>query len=60
MPVDPQPETSVVDSASRMDAVIGLLESTADGLAAEWDLREDGQAIELDNSSGRGPEPWIQ
>jgi hypothetical protein len=43
--------------ASRMDALLGLLDSTADGLAAEWDLR--AAAIE-DEWRGGGFDPTIQ
>jgi hypothetical protein len=51
---------NVVRFAKQLDFLLTLLDVTADALAAEWELREDGQAIESDNSSGRGPVPWIQ
>ena len=51
---------NVVRFAKQVDFLLTLLDVTADALAAEWELREDGQAIESDNSSGRGPVPWIQ
>lgn len=55
-PVDPQSETSVMEFARRMDAVIGLLESTGDALAAEWDLRSDGADGEAGwDGGGFGP-----
>jgi hypothetical protein len=38
-PVDPNSQSSVRDLATKMDALIGLLASTRDGLAAEWGLR---------------------
>ena len=55
-----QVKLTIHDFVRRADALLELLDSTADALAAEWELREDGQAIESDNSSGRGPVPWIQ
>jgi hypothetical protein len=36
----------VVVFARKMDALLDLLDVTADGLAAEWDLRKDGVTIE--------------
>jgi len=58
-PVDPQSESSVEEFTKKMDAVIGLLESTADALAAEWDLRSAGTVVEADRDDG-GFEPTIQ
>src|SRR5262249_12297887 len=40
-PVDPQSESSVREFARKVDTLIGLLASTADALAAEWDLRSE-------------------
>jgi len=57
-PVDPQSKSSVMEFARRMDAVIDLLESTADGLAAEWDLRSEAPTEA--NGNGGGFEPTIQ
>ena len=45
-PADPErPEilkSNVLEFVGRMDALLELLERTADGLAAEWDLRSEG------------------
>jgi hypothetical protein len=57
-PVDPQSESSVVEFTKKMDAVIGLLESTGDALAAEWDMRS-AAPTEV-NGNGGGFEPTIQ
>jgi len=46
---------TVSDFARRMDALLELLDSTADALAAEWDMRSEA-AIESDwNGGGCGP-----
>jgi hypothetical protein len=45
--------------AMKMDAVIGLLDATADALAAQWDLRSGTVALEADGQGG-GFEPPIQ
>jgi len=37
--VDPKVEFNVGEFVGRIDALFALLDSTADGLAAEWDLR---------------------
>jgi len=58
-PVDPKAESAVREFGRKMDAVIGLLDSTADALAAEWDMRSDGVAIE-GGWNGGGFEPTIQ
>jgi len=58
-PVDLKSESSVREFVRRMDAVIGLLESTGDALAAEWDLRMDG--VDVDGGGdGGGFGPTIQ
>jgi hypothetical protein len=57
-PVNPQSESSVTEFTRRMDAVIGLLESTGDALAAEWDMRSEAPT-EV-NGNGGGFEPTIQ
>ena len=50
-----QPRFSVSDFAGRMNALLELLDSTADALAAEWDLRS-GAVPELEpDDSGFGP-----
>ncbi len=59
-PVDPQSVVSVREFGRKMDALLDLLASTADGLAAEWDLRSEGAATEIDWSGGSGFEPPIQ
>jgi hypothetical protein len=43
----------------KMDALLELLDSTADALAAEWDIRSEAAAIEADWKGG-GFEPPIQ
>jgi hypothetical protein len=53
-----QVKLSVREFARRMDALVELLASTADALAAEWDLRSGG-ATETNGSVG-GFEPVIQ
>ena len=45
--------------ARKMDALLELLDSTADGLAAEWDLRSEGTAVGFNGDDG-GFEPTIQ
>jgi hypothetical protein len=47
------------DFARRMDALLELLDSTADALAAEWDLRSEAAAIESGWNDG-GSKPTIQ
>jgi len=49
---------TIRDFARRMDALLVLLDSTADALAAEWDLRSEAGAIEADLNGG-GFEPSI-
>ncbi len=44
-PVDLKSKSSVMEFARRIDAVVSLLESTGDALAAEWDLRLDGSGL---------------
>jgi hypothetical protein len=53
-----QVKLTIRDFARRMDALLELLDSTADALAAEWDLRSEA-AIEADRDDG-GFEPTIQ
>jgi len=50
---------SVHEFARRMDALLELLASVADSLAAEWDLRNDGAGI-ADDQDGGGFGPTIQ
>ena len=42
-----------------MDGLLELLDSTADALAAEWDLRSDATAMGVE-ANGSGFEPTIQ
>ena len=51
-PVDPQSESSVVEFTKKMDAVIGLLESTGDALAATWDSQGEPVFSDLDLPEG--------
>ena len=47
---------TVPEFSRKMDALLDLLESTADALAAEWDLRSDGAGVETGwNGGGFGP-----
>jgi len=50
---------NIPEFARRVDALLGLLDATADALAAEWDLRSDGGAVEA-GWSGGGFEPPVQ
>ena len=52
LPVDPKAQDSVRDFGRKMDALLELLDSTADELAAEWDLRSEAAAIEDDRDDG--------
>jgi hypothetical protein len=55
-PVDSRSQSSVRDFGKKMDTVIGLLESTADALAAEWDLRSEAPGVDEGwNGGGFGP-----
>jgi hypothetical protein len=49
---------TIRDFARRMDALLELLDSTADALAAEWDMQEEGP--ESAGGEGKGFEPTIQ
>ena len=51
---------TIRDFARRMDALLELLDSTADALAAEWDLRAEGTVLDADWNGGPGFEPTIQ
>ncbi len=50
---------TIREFARRLDALLQLLDSTADALAAEWDLRSDAERIEVAWNGG-GVEPTIQ
>ena len=56
-PVDPEALSSVRAFVRKADTLLELLASTADALAAEWDLRDE--ATEEDDRSGGGFEPTI-
>ena len=49
---------TIREFARRMDALLELLDSTADALAAEWELRSDAPTEA--NGNGGGFEPTIQ
>jgi hypothetical protein len=51
---------NVVQFAKKLDALLGLLAATADGLAAEWDLQRDGISTEADLDAGDDFGPTIQ
>jgi hypothetical protein len=51
---------NVVRFAKRLDALLDLLAATADGLAAEWDLQQDGISSEADLDAGDDFGPTIQ
>jgi len=55
-----QASLNVRGFATKMDALLELLASTVDGLAAEWDLRSGAAAVESDFSGDDGFEPTIQ
>jgi len=48
-----------VQFGRKLDCLLELLDSTADALAAEWDLRAEGISI-ADEWKGGGFEPPIQ
>jgi hypothetical protein len=50
---------SVHEFARRMDAILELLDSTADALAATWDMRTEAAAPEPDFQAGDDFEPTI-
>ena len=50
---------TIREFARRMDALLELLDSTADALAATWDTREEAARIEA-TWNGGGFEPPIQ
>src|ERR1017187_3155070 len=49
---------NVVQFAKSLDCLLDLLDSTADALAAEWELRSEAPTEA--NENGGGPEPTIQ
>jgi hypothetical protein len=51
---------NVVRFAKRLDALLDLLAATADGLAAEWDLQQEGISSESDLDAGEDFTPTIQ
>lgn len=51
---------NVVQFAKKLDALVDLLAATADGLAAEWDLRGDGISSDINLDAGDDFKPTIQ
>jgi hypothetical protein len=51
---------NVVRFAKRLDALLDLLAATADGLAADWDLQQEGISAETHFSGGDDFGPTIQ
>ena len=58
-PVDPRSQVAVQEFARKMDLLLELLDTTADALAAEWDMRSEAAARKHDWNSG-GFEPPVQ
>jgi hypothetical protein len=56
--VSGQVNLTIREFGRKMDALLELLDSTADALAAEWDLRSEGPSEA--NGNGGGFEPTIQ
>ena len=52
-------KVTIREFAVRMDALLELLDSTADALAAEWDMRSEAARIEVAWNGG-GVDPLIQ
>jgi hypothetical protein len=50
-PLKSASQDSSREFANRMDALLGLLDSIADALAAEWALRKDGEPEEDEGGS---------
>jgi len=44
----------------RLDALLDLLDSTADALAAEWDLQSEAAVVGMDWKDNGGCEPTSQ
>ena len=59
-PVDPHSEVAVQDFFRKMDRLLDLLESIADALAAESDLRSETIADEPGGNVGGNIKPTIQ
>jgi hypothetical protein len=51
---------SVVEFARRMDPLLDLLDSTADALAATWDMRTEAAALDAELHGGNDFDPTIQ
>jgi hypothetical protein len=54
-----QIKLTIGEFGRKMDALLELLDSTADALAAEWDMRSEAAAIESGWNDG-GSKPTIQ
>jgi hypothetical protein len=57
---DQRQSANVIRIAKKLDALIDLLNATADALAATWDLRAEGISVELDPEAGGDFGPTIQ
>ena len=55
LPVKSGSKESIQEFARRMDALLELLDATADALAAEWELRKGGIGLDGDGGDGFGP-----
>jgi hypothetical protein len=53
-------QINVREFAVRMDALLELLDSTADALAATWDLQMGESALDTERNGGNGFNPTIQ
>jgi hypothetical protein len=51
---------NIVRLARKLDALLNLLAATADGLAAEWSLQQEGISAETDLDAGDDFGPTIQ
>ena len=56
----PEAEFNIREFAGKMDALLGLLDSTADALAATWEMQVDGSAVQDDPHGDSGFGPTIQ
>jgi hypothetical protein len=53
--IETQGPSGVREFARKMDTLLDLLDSTADALAAEWDLRMEGMEVDVEDDGGFGP-----
>ena len=54
------PATILPAFVRRLDALLDLLDSTADALAAEWDLQSEAAVVGMDWKDNGGCEPTSQ